>query len=118
MNVAFCGRRSRPNRPFAFHAQTFWKEQQSAAARHGGESLSPHLVIDQDSDVVAIRRITAEKGNHRVGVTLQFFQRQRRHRIVFGYVFTDALQNMVPLDRRLRDVPFRRTKPLCRERSR
>ena len=118
MNVAFSGRRSRPNRPFTFHAQTFWKKQQPAAARHGGEGLAPHLVINQDSDVVAMRRITAEKGNHRVGVTLQFFQRQRRHRVVFGYVLTHALQNMVPLDRRLRDVLFRRTKPLRRGRSR
>ena len=55
---------------FAFHAQAFWKKQQPAAARHGGEGLAPHLVIDQDADVVAIDRITAEKGNHRVGVPL------------------------------------------------
>jgi hypothetical protein len=57
-------------RAFAFHTQTFRKEQQPAAAWNGGEGLSPGLVIDQDSDVVAIDRITAEKGNHGVGVPL------------------------------------------------
>ena len=55
---------------FAFHPQTFWKKQQPAAAWHGGEGLAPHLVINQDSNVVAMDRITAEEGNHRVGVTL------------------------------------------------
>src|SRR2546430_3717780 len=57
-------------------------------------------------------RVARQQLRHAVGMFLELFQWQWRHRVVFGDVMPDELQETVPLRRSLRDIVLRRAKTL------
>ena len=99
-------------RAFALDAQAFRQQQQPAFVRNGGERLPPHFVVDQHADVIAVKRVAVQHLNYQFRVNFEFFDGQRRNRTVLRDIIPHHLQDVVSLDRRLRDVLLWRTKAL------
>ena len=103
---------------FRFHAQAFRQQQQPALEGDGSKRLAPHFVVQQHADVVAVNGLATELRHEPVGVDFQLVRRHRRHRRVLGHVGAHALEDVLPLHKRLRNVLLRRTNGLHRHSAR
>jgi len=97
---------------FALDPQAFGQQQQSTLVRHAGQRLAPHFVVDQHTDVIAINGVALQGFDDTFRVDFEFFDRQRRNRIILGNVVSHHVQDMMPLNRRLRNVLLRRANAL------
>ena len=103
---------------FILHPQAFWQQQQPLFKGHAGERFPPHLVIQQHADVIAVNRLAPKLRHEFVRKHLQIVRGHRRHRLMLGHILAHRLQDVIPLNRRLGDVLFRRPDFLLRNGAR
>ena len=99
-------------RALRLDAETLGQQQQPSLERHGGELLAPHLVVHEHADVVAVDGVALEHPDDAVGVDLQLGGGHGRHRVELRDVVADDVEEVIPLDGRLRDVLLRRAEAL------
>jgi len=92
---------------FALDAKAFGEEQETSFVGDGGERFPPHFVIDQDPNVIAINRITAQTLHDAIGVEFKFRNREWGDWVELSHVTPDDVKNSGPIGQGLRDVFFR-----------
>ncbi len=105
-------------RTLAFHSQAFRKEEQAALKGNGGERFTPHLIIDQHADVIAVNGVASQHRHNAIGVPFKFLRGQWRNRHTFPHVLPHDMEDVIPLDLSLRNIGLGRTKTLHRNRLR